>query len=109
MDRDDPPYRTPAIEQQATTPANSKDAENYNTLRLLQKDLSERVAALGKDFNAFNVLGEGTTEEKKDNMMLQIAGMQIAYDILVPALDAVNSAVALVDNQFLEAQNGRRT
>lgn len=69
--------------------------------------MSSALDGLYKEFNAFDVLKDGTTEEVKDKMMRQIAGNQVAYDIIAPLLDAVTTAIHGADNRHIERNTPR--
>lgn len=93
------PYRSPVTPAPASIPY-SQDEQDYRTLTAIQQLLDESVTSLYKEFNAFDVLSDGTDEEKRDKLMRQIAGNQIAFDILTPLLERVNNAINKADNNY---------
>lgn len=91
-------YRNPIDPGIVEPPVISRvDEGNINTLKQVQKDLENDIAALYKDFNAFDVMKDGTNEEVMETMMRQIAGRQIAFDILTPVFDRIKSAVDKIE------------
>lgn len=76
--------------------------QNYDTLKAVRSLMASALDGLYKEFNAFDVLGDGTDEAIKDKMVRKIAGNQTAYDIIAPLLDAVDTAIQGADNNFLE-------
>lgn len=92
-------YRTPATAAPAVAQT-SADQDNYDTLRMIGGIFADAINGLYKEFNAFDILSDGTDEEKRDKLMRQIAGNQIAYDILAPLLERINSAVQTVNDRF---------
>lgn len=93
------PYRTPVTLTSPTVPY-TQDEQHYNTLRMVQSIFAEAIEGLYKEFNAFDVLGDGANEAVRDKMMRQVAGNQIAYDILSPLKERLDSALATVDDNF---------
>lgn len=84
----------------STTP----DEINYDTLRSVGKILQAAVDGLYKDFNAFSLLeGTDTTRAARD-LYRQVAGKQVAYDILAPVLESVISAITVVDDNYKQRQ-----
>lgn len=85
------PYLSPA-----TAPTDDKVADNdegdYRTLAEVKKILDEGIENLGKDFNAFDL-----SKDAKMDITAQVAGRQIAYDILVPLQSMVDSAINAVN------------
>lgn len=69
--------------------------------------MASALDGLYKEFNAFDVLKDGTTEEVKDKMLRQIAGNQTAYDIIAPLLEAVQTAIHGADNRHIERNTPR--
>lgn len=99
-EQDDLPYRSPITTAQ-TKPEFTKDEANYDTLVMVRSIFEEAITGLYKEFNAFDVLSDGTDTEKLDKMMRQIAGNQIAFDILVPLKDRLDSAILSADQNHL--------
>jgi hypothetical protein len=61
--------------------------------------LGDQLEALYKDFNAFDILKGKPEPEAAANLLRQIEGKQIAYDVLRPTYDAVVEAIRRVDNK----------
>lgn len=93
------PYRSPVTPAPAATPY-SQDEAQYNTLQIVQKIFGEAIDGLYKEFNAFDVLGDGTNQEVMDKMMRQIAGNQVAYDILAPLKERIDNAIKTADDNY---------
>lgn len=94
-------YRTPVTDaMQSASEHVTQNEQNYDALKSNQQDLNNAIEGLYKDFNSFDVLSEGTDQAKKEQMMRQIAGKQIAYDILVPLRERMNSAIAVIDMKY---------
>lgn len=98
------PYRTPVTPAAATTPF-TKDEQEYDTLQIVRKIFGEAIDGLYKEFNAFDVLSDGTDQEVRDKMMRQIAGNQIAYDILSPLKERMDNAIIKVDENYKQRNN----
>lgn len=93
------PYRTPF---QTFTPAasvSSTDENNFDTLTHVRKDLAAAIEKLDH-FHAFDL--EGT----EMNIKAQIKAHQLAYEILMPALDAIDSTIESVNQKYKERING---
>lgn len=99
---DDLPYRTPfnPLPAQQDSSVSPQDENNYSTLKSLHTEFREKLKCLYDDFNAFDILSEGTSAAKRDKMMRQIAGNQIAYDILLPLLDSLSSSLIDIENKW---------
>lgn len=87
----------PLIKKEETSP---QDQANYSTLRTIHRAFAEKLESLYADFNAFNILEGGTTQEKADNLVIQVKAKQEAYDTLVPLLQELEQALMKIDNQF---------
>lgn len=96
-------YRTAGIAPQYTQPASvvSQDEANYDTLKSVYLDMKQRLDDIDK-WHAFDLKKNESDLEIKQ----QIYAHQVAYDILAPAFQALETAVATVDNVFLERQRG---
>ncbi|MGI9028152.1 MAG: hypothetical protein ACR2FM_04940 [Candidatus Saccharimonadales bacterium] len=93
------PYRSPVTPAAAATPY-LQDEQDYNTLKFVRDILEEAIDGLYKEFNAFDVLRDGTDTEIQDKMVRQIAGNQVAYDILSPLKERIDNAIATADSNF---------
>ncbi len=84
------PFFSPATAP-TPDPVAENDEDDYTTLKQVKKILDDGVDGLSTDFNAFDL--------SKDAMKLeaQVAGRQIAYDILVPIQSMVDSAIKAVE------------
>lgn len=100
-EQDDLPYRSPVTARQVPTPT-SVDEQDFSTLKIVRGILSEAVNGLYKDFNAFDILKDQTPETAARNLLRQVEAKQIAYDTLSPLLDAVDTAMKNVDNNYKE-------
>lgn len=99
MDRDEEiPYRSPA-EVKAAPPASVRDENDYSTLEEVERYLAESIEGLSKNFNAFDLSKDGPTLEA------QVAGRQLAYDILMPLHEQIKSAINDIKVKQ-EGQNG---
>ena len=103
-EQNDLPYRSPVTASQPN-PTYSKNEEQYDTLQVVRKYLKDSLDGLSRDFNLFDVLSEGTDEAKKNQMMRQIAGNQIAFSILTTCLDAVEGAIKSADDNYKKRNN----
>lgn len=103
MDNEGLPYRT-GVGAMNPTPQRpvSKDEEDYGTLKSVQATLQAAVDGLYKDFNAFTLLKGATKEEARDHLVAQIEANQIAFAVLSPVLESVNSAINVVDTKHKE-------
>lgn len=70
-----------------------KDEDDYGTLKALKKIFDDGIEGLSKDFNAFDL-----SKDSSVSIEGQIAGRQIAYDILVPLQGMVDSAIKAVED-----------
>ena len=86
------PYLSPA-----TAPADDQTIDNdegdYRTLIEVQKILTQGIANLAKDFNAFDLAKTGEI-----NLTAQIMGRQVASEFLEPIKDMVDSAIKAVED-----------
>ncbi len=96
----DLPYRTPMTAIVSTTPVSSKNEDNYDTLKIVQKLFRDSLDGLYRDFNAFDVLNGKPPSAAAENLLRQIQAKQIAYDLLSPVLEAVDSAIQTVDDKY---------
>lgn len=101
------PYRSPVTGTGKAYVPVSTDEEKYDTLKAVESLFASAIEGLYKEFNAFDVLKDGTTPETIDKMMRQIAGNQIAYDICAPLLEAVQTAIRGADNRHIERNTPR--
>lgn len=76
----------------ASTNVSERDERDFSTLLRVKQDLDLAIEGLYKDFNAFDLTAE-STEEAKTKMLLQIAGKQEAYSILVPLQNQIDSVI----------------
>lgn len=93
------PYRSPVTPTAAATPY-TRDEQDYNTLKFVQGLFADALEGLYREFNAFDVLGDGSDMVVRDKMMRQIAGNRTAYDILSPLKERIDNAIATADNNF---------
>lgn len=68
-----------------------QDEQDYSTLSVLSAELNKAITDLYKDFNAFDA-----TDPKV--LQAQVAGRQVAYDILTPIQTRINSIVDGIKN-----------
>jgi hypothetical protein len=99
-EQDDLPYRSPITANQQK-PEFTKDEANYDTLVMVVKIFNEAIEGLYKEFNAFDVLKAGTDQEVIEEMMRKIAGNQVAYDILSPLKERLDSAILTADQNHV--------
>lgn len=100
---EDLPYRSPVTDMLVgAKPPTTKDEVDYDTLKAVQDILTQALAAQFKDFNAFKLLEGATTAQKKEDVLLQIAIKQGIYEILVPVVESVVSAVQVVNDKYKE-------
>lgn len=98
---DEAPYRsfTPlTIIPKATSSAD--DENQFSTLVLARDELATSIEGLYKDFNAFSVLKDTDITIARDNLLRQIEAKQIAYDILVPILDTLDSTILAINEKW---------
>lgn len=101
--QNDLPYHSPVTSSQAPVKT-TRDEGDERTIVSMFNIIDEATTGLYKEFNAFTVLSDGTDEEVRDKMMRQIAGNQIAYDILSPVLERLRGVLAEVDENFKRRQ-----
>ena len=76
------------------------DVDNSDTLRVVRSVLAQGLADIDK-WHAFDLTGrEGLT------MKQQVEARKLAYQILVPLLDAVDSAMEQVNRKYRRRNNG---
>lgn len=102
-DRDDLPMNSPAVGP-AVTPVSNTDERNYDSLLEAQKDLGAAIRGLYKDFNAFDVYKEDTTEDAKNKLLRTIDGKQVAYDILLPIKAKLDQTIENIKKKNEERQ-----
>lgn len=98
-EQDETPYFTPGILDTAA-PATPTDEVEFSTLKTVAKELNNSMAALYGDFNAFDILKEADSDKAASNLLRQVEAKQIAYDILFPAVDAINGAIQKIDAKY---------
>lgn len=98
-DQDETPYFTPG-----TAPGRAEkhpvDEQQYSTLKMVGGMLTDALDGLSKDFNAFDVLTKEDRTKAADNLLRQVEAKQMAYDILLPAVEAVVSAIQKIDVNY---------
>lgn len=80
----------------------SKDEEEMSTLQQVHTTLEEAVHSLYKDFNAFRLPENVPKTTAIFDLMKQIESKQMAYDVLAPCLEAVESAMRIVNEKYKE-------
>lgn len=98
------PYRSAIPDVMPDTERTMPDEMNYDTLRNVGKILQDALDALAKDFNAFKVSPDKTTEEDAKLILRQIEVRQGVYDILAPVVDSVTTAMQVVDEKYKNMQ-----
>lgn len=100
-EQDDLPYRTAGSVQNKNVPV-TKNEENYDTLRIVKELLDLRIEGLYRDFNAFGVLNlaESTKARAAEELLLQIEAKKIAYDVLIEAVQALETALQGVKQNY---------
>lgn len=86
------PYRSP-VTLPPRDAATDNDDQDFSTLLEVQKVFHEAVNALYKDFNAFDL------SKNVPKLEVQIAAKQIAFDILNPLKDTIDSAIQKVEQK----------
>jgi hypothetical protein len=79
----------------------SKDEEEQSTLRRVRKILSEGLRGI----DAWHAFSDGHRALSELKLKQDIHAHQLASDILTPALEAVDSALAIVDEKFRQRNN----
>lgn len=102
---DDLPYRTPGVSPgfgQATAPV-SQDEANYDSLKGAYLEMKAAIDGLDK-WHAFDL------DEKTSEMAVkqQILAHRKAFEIVAPAFQTLESAVELVDREFIARQKGNK-
>lgn len=96
-------YRSP-VTQAAPKPQYSQDEANIDTLQRVLAVLDAQIAGLSKDFNAFDVISlmnnSDTMDAAQQKLIVQILGKQNAYDILMEAREAIDSAVGRANTNY---------
>jgi len=85
------PFLSPATAP-VQDPVAENDEEEYSTVVKVKEILDEGIINLSKDFNAFDLAKDAITLET------QVAGRQVAYNILIPIQNMVDSAIIAVKN-----------
>lgn len=85
-------YRSPII-MKTETPASSVDEQEFSTLLVVRNQLAEDIGRLD-GIHAFKLTG---TQEERDAYM---AGAKIAYDILAPIYDTLDSTISAINNKY---------
>lgn len=85
------PFFSPATAP-SPDPVAENDEDDYTTLKEVKKILDDGIDNLSKDFNAFDLAKDAAKLEA------QVAGRQVAYDILVPLQSMVDSAIKAVED-----------
>lgn len=80
----------------------SRDEEEMSTLQQVHTTLQEAVHGLYKDFNAFKLTENVPKTTAIFDLMKQIESKQMAYDVLAPCLEAVESAMRIVNEKYKE-------
>lgn len=90
------PDSIPAVQEQDS----SQDAANYDTLKSVYKDFKSAIEDIDK-WHAFDL------EEKASGLLIkqQIHAHALAFDMVKPLFDALESAIQLVDSEFVRRQN----
>lgn len=96
------PYATTGIPVPAAKPKVSTDEANYDTLIQVRKELAAALAALYKDFNAFTAADKANTAQAAQDLLVDIKARQIAFGILEPICESVNSTIQLIDKKYRE-------
>lgn len=96
-DRADIGYRTPPTAVPVTTQESSRDEQDYSTLKEVQSILASALFEIDK-WSAFD------TDEKELKIKQQIVAHRMAYQTISEAAQAVNSAIATVDQNFKDRQ-----
>lgn len=96
-------YRTPGVAPRSafTEPETQQDAANYDTLKSVYKDLKAQMENIDK-WHAFDLKGDLTGMSVEQ----QILAHQVAYDMVAPAFEAVQTALETIDREFIERQKG---
>lgn len=98
-EQDNLPYSTPGTLQRSAEPT-SQNEQEFSTLKIVGNILNDALAGLSRDFNAFDVLKDADRAKAADNMLRQVEAKQMAYDILLPCVEAVTSAIQIVDSKY---------
>lgn len=80
------PYRSPVTTGPAD-PVSTQDEINYSTLLEVKKDFDDAIVGLSNNFNSFKLASDAP------NLEAQVAGRQVAYDILEPLQRKLQSAI----------------
>lgn len=91
---DELPYRTPVTATAAPT-RTSVNENNYDTLKII-------LAALGDSLETIDGWHAFDVEEKELTVKQQIVAHRKAYEIILPAYEAVKSAMQKVDAKYKE-------
>lgn len=98
------PYRATITSLPGEAQVDSKDEENYDTLRIVQTALAESIEDLSKNFNAFDIDEKDLPADRAKKLLHDIETKQGVYDIVSPLLEIVNNAVRAVDNKYKDKQ-----
>ena len=96
---EDIPYRT-AIEYSPAQQVSSADEREFSTLQEVRKILGAGITDLYKDFNAFETFKGVSPTVARADLLRQIEGRQIAYEILVPLLDMMDSTMLAINEKY---------
>lgn len=83
-------YRSP-VSVGPSTVQSPQDEQDFSTLVIIRAELDQAILGLYTDFNALTIAD-------KEKLHAQVAGRQVAYDILTPLRDRINSIVDGIKN-----------
>lgn len=93
MNDEEIPYRSNVPESIIASDATTTDEDQYGTLKQVYVALKASIGDLDK-WHAFDL------ELKELTLKQQIVAHKLAFDILAPLLDTVESALATVDDKY---------
>lgn len=94
-EQDDLSYRS-AVPEPTVAKSIVVNESEYSSLKTVRKLLAQAVDDLSKNFNAFDILKKEDTTVAAVDLLRQVEVNQAVYNILVPLLDTVDSAITSV-------------
>ena len=85
--------RQPEVHLPAVDKPSNADSDEYSTLIVVRDELRSSMDGIDK-WHAFDTVGDALTIKQ------QIVAHQLAYNIVAPLLDAIQSAIDGVDRKY---------
>ena len=97
----DLPYRSRVASTIIPTASPSAtDERELSTLQIVRADLSQAIAALNKDFNAFTIGKDKLPAERAQLLLHEVEVRQAVYDIIAPLIDMIDGTVSEINEKY---------